>query len=457
MLEAYAGADTWRNGIRSYIAAHKYGNASTDDLWQAVQSAGAPGLIEIAHDFTTQPGIPLVRAEATCANGETALTLTQSEFSRDRKDEVAANPRHWRVPLLIEAGAKGEPVRTVLQGSAALTVPGCNAVIVNGGQLGYFRTLYSPAMLRKLQAALPSLQPIDQLGLVRDNLALASAGYQPGAPALDLLAAVSENANPVVAQSAVSQWSALYSQLQSDPDKAALTAELRKLWLPRLQALGFDPRAGEQLVDTNLRAELIAALGKMGDPAVVEQARSRFARLASDPHALDGPLKTTWLAIVARNATPADWQLLNDLAARTRSAAERAEYYELLGTARDPALAQKALAFALTGKAGTTSAAIITNVGQANPALAFDFTIAHRSQVEALIDDSGKSQFYRRLVGASTDPAMVGKLEQLRATLPADQQRPIDQAVAALKDRLESYPRMRAALHDWLAAHRSGS
>jgi hypothetical protein len=46
---------------------------------------------------------------------------------------------------------------------------------------------------------------------------------------------------------------------------------------------------------------------------------------------------------------------------------------------------------------------------------------------------------------------MVGKLEQLRTTLPVDQQRPIDQAIAALKDRLESYPRMRTALHDWLA------
>jgi aminopeptidase N len=452
MLEAYAGADTWRDGIRAYMAKHKYGNTKTDDLWQAVESAGAPALTDIAHDFTTQPGIPLVRAEATCRNGQTALTLTQGEFSRDRKDEVAANPRRWRVPLLVEAG-DGEPVRAILQGSASMTVPGCGAVVVNGGQLGYFRTLYSPAMLQKLQTALPSLKPIDQLGLVRDNLALASAGYQPGAPAYDLLAAVPANANPVVAETAVAMWSGLYDQLQSDADKAALAAELRKLWLPRLQSLGFDPRADEALVDTNLRATLIATLGKMGDATVLAEARGRFAKLASDPRALDGPLKTTWLNIVARNASAADWDLLNQLAASTKSATERAAYYELLGAARDRALAQKALDFALTGKAGTTSAAIITSTAAANPELAFDFTVAHRAEVEALIDDSGKSQFYRRLVGSAVDPAMVGKLEQLRASLPADQQRPIDQALAALKERLESYPRTRAALHDWLAAH----
>jgi aminopeptidase N len=456
MLEAFAGEDVWRKGIRGYIAAHKYGNAKTDELWQAVEAAGAPGLTQIAHDFTTQPGIPLVRAEATCANGQTTLSLTQGEFSRDRKDEVAASPHSWHVPLLIEAGpesAGAQPVRAILHGTATLKVPGCGAIVVNGGQLGYFRTLYSPAMLEQLTAAMPRLEPIDQMGLVRDNIALAAAGYQPGAAALDLLAAIPPNANSVVAESAVNRWREFHIVLDDDSDRAALAAELRKLWLPRLQSLGFEPRDGEQLVDANLRSALIAGLGEMGDPTVLKQARDRFARLANDPKALDGPLKTTWLDIVARNATPADWDLLSRLAEQSTSAVEKATYYELLGAAKDPALARKALDFALTGKAGTTSAAIITSVSGQNPELAYDFTIAHRAQVEALVDDSGKSSFYRRLVGNSVDPAMIGKLEQLRATLPADQQKPIDQAIAALKERLEAYPRMRTALHDWLTAH----
>jgi aminopeptidase N len=452
MLEAYAGADTWRQGIRAYMAAHKYSNAKTDDLWRAVEAAGAPKLTDIAHDFTSQPGIPLVRATGSCTGGQTLLSLTQSEFSRDRKAEAAANPLHWRVPLLIESG-NGQPVRQILQGSANLTVPGCGPVIVNGGQLGYFRTLYTPDMLTKLTAAMPTLKPIDQLGLLRDNLALAAADYQPGAPAFDLLAAVPGNANPVVAQTAVALWGGLYEQMKDPADKAALAAEMRKLWLPRLQALGYEPRANEPVVDTNLRSTLIANLGAMGDSTVLEQARSRFAKLADNPRALDGPLKSTWLNIVARNATAADWQMLSDLAAKTTSAGERATYYELMGAAKDPMLAQRALDFALTGKAGTTSASIITNVANQNSQLAYDFTLAHRQQVESLIDDSGKSSFYRRLVGSSQDPAMVGKLEQLRETLPKDQQRPIDQAIASLKDRLASYPRMSRAMHDWLAAH----
>ncbi len=453
MLEAYAGADTWRNGIRAYIAAHKYANAKTDDLWRAVEAAGVPGLTTIAHDFTLQPGVPLVKAEAACRNGQTTLSLTQGQYSRDRMQQAAAHPLRWHVPLLVDAG-DAKPVRTVLDGSASLTLPGCGPVIVNGGQLGYFRTLYAPAMLKQLTAALPRLKPIDQIGLVRDNLSLAAAGYEPGAPAFDMLAAIPENANPRVAQNAVERWNGLYDVLQSTADRTAFVAVVRKLWLPRLQAVGYDPRPGEPLVDANLRSALLSTLGKIGDATVLEQARRRFDRLRSNPHALDGPLKTTWLDIVARNATPADWQLLMDLARQTKSPAERATYYELLGAAKDKALAQKALDFAVTGKAGTTSSGIITRVAAANPDLAYDFTIAHRAKVESLVDDSGRSTFYRRLVGTSVDPAMIGKLQALRATLPADQQKPIDQAAAALRERLQSYPRLRSALHHWLRARR---
>jgi aminopeptidase N len=460
MLEAFAGEDVWRSGIRSYIDAHKFGNARTEELWQAVEAAGAPGLTQIARDFTTQPGIPLVRAETTCAGGQTTLSLTQGEFSRDRKDEVAAKPGSWHVPLLIDSGpesAGAQPVRTILQGSASVKVPGCGAVVVNGGQLGYFRTLYSPAMLQQLTAAMPQLKPIDQMGLVRDNIALAAAGYQPAAPALDLLAAIPANANPVVAESAVNRWREFYAVLDNPADRAAVTAQVRKTWLPRLQALGFEPREGEQLVDANLRSTLIAGLGEMGDPTVIEQARTRFAKLANDPKALDGPLKTTWLNIVGRNATAADWQLISDLADRSTSSVEKPTYYELLGAAQDRALAQKALDFALTGKAGTTSAAIITSVARANPDLAYDFTLAHRQQAESLVDDSGKARFYQRLVNTSVDPAMPGKLEQLRGALPEDQRTPIDQALASLKDRLETYPRLRTSLHSWLAEHAGGA
>jgi aminopeptidase N len=451
MLEAYAGEDVWREGLRRYMERHKFQNTVSDDLWRAVEEAGATGLTAIAHDFTRQPGIPLLNASARCEGGETLLSLTQSEFSRDRKDEVAANPQRWRVPVLA-AVVGGEARRHVLEGSGQLSLSGCGPVVVNSGQLGYYRTLYTPEMLGQLEGAMARLQPIDQLGLMRDNLSLARAGYQPMSPALDLLAAIPRDANPVVAASAVDQWRAVHSVTEDQTDQAALAKVMQDLWLPRLEALGYEPRAGEELADANLRSELISTLGAMRDERVLAEARQRFARLADDPRALDGPLKTTWLAIAANNASAEDWALLADLAAKSTSTVEKGSYYQQLGAVADEALAQKALDLALSGEAGlTNSAAIISSVAWQHPELAYDFVMANRARVEELVDDSGRARFFTGLAATSTDPAMIERLESLHASLPEDQRQPVERALASLQDRLASYPRLRTEIHEWLA------
>ena len=48
LLEGYAGEDAWKAGIQAYMKAHAYGNTVTDDLWKAVEGAGAKGLVSPA-------------------------------------------------------------------------------------------------------------------------------------------------------------------------------------------------------------------------------------------------------------------------------------------------------------------------------------------------------------------------------------------------------------------------
>ncbi|AKH43113.1 aminopeptidase N [Altererythrobacter atlanticus] len=451
MLEAYAGEDVWRDGIRNYVQAHKYGNTVSNDLWQAVEQAGATGITAIANDFTRQPGVPLVLANARCTGGNTTLTLKQSEFSRDRKEEVAANPQSWRVPIFIE-NAQGTTDRHVLHGEMTLTIEGCGPVVVNGGQLGYFRTLYQPEMIAKLTEAMPTLKPIDQLGLTTDNLALAQAGYQKEGLALDLLAAIPADANPVVADGTIGRWGGIYGLLEDENAKGKLASLVEDMWLPRLQQLGFEPVDGEPVATSNLRAELISTLGAMGNAQVLEQASTRFGALADDPRALDGPLKTTWLNIASRNITPEQWDMLAELARNSTSSTEQMTYYARLGAAKEETLAKKALDLALTGEAGTGSATIITTVAGKHPKLAFDFMMANREKVEAMLDSSGRGRFFARIAASMDDPEMLGQLEALRDSLPEDERITINRALVSLKQRFESQPRRRAEVKEWLAA-----
>jgi aminopeptidase N len=219
-----------------------------------------------------------------------------------------------------------------------------------------------------------------------------------------------------------------------------------------LQTLGFDPVKGEPLTDTKLRAQLVDTLGAVRDPQVGAEARRRLQGLATNPAALDGPLKRVWLEAAARQASRSDWDLIRTQAGKVTSIVERQLYYSALGLASDPALANETLALAISSTPDATSASqMITSVGRVHPELAFDFVRTHQDAVNKLVEHAGRPRFIARIVAASTDPAMVGKLQAYAATLPADEAKPVLQALTSLKQRLATRPAQRAQTAAWLA------
>ncbi|AMK16762.1 MULTISPECIES: M1 family metallopeptidase [Sphingobium] len=447
MLEGFAGEDVWRAGIRSYMKAHAYGNTVTDDLWKAVEGAGANGLVTIAHDFTSQPGIPLVKVEsAQCKGGSTVLALSQGEFSRDRKDKT---PLKWNVPVMAQT-IGGAPQRLILNGTASVTLPGCGAYVVNAGQTGYYRSLYPQANVNALVKDFTRLSSMDQIGLLADNFQLGLGGYQPIGVALDMVDAVPVSASPAVLAEVPDYLGSAYHMLESDKAGQARVAAYasRKLG-PVLADVGFDAKAGEGPQVPVLRSALVATLGDMGDKAVVAEAARRFAQ----PALLDGPLRNVWLRIIAQNADGATWEKLRAMANGAKSDLEKSTLFALLGAAKDEGLAQKALDLAMTDEPGkTTSAAIISAVGAEHPMLAVDYVLAHRQQYEALIDVSARSQAIARLGGGSADPAMATKLDAYASQhLTPESRKVVDRSISAIKTRIETRARLKPDLLAWFA------
>ena len=445
MLEGYAGEDVWRQGIRAYMKAHAYGNTVTDDLWKAVEGAGAKGLVSIAHDFTSQPGIPLVKVDsAQCKSGSTVLALSQGEFSRDRKEKT---PLRWNVPVMAQT-IGGAPQRLILNGTASVTLPGCGAYVINAGQTGYYRSLYPQANVQALAKGFTRLSAMDQIGLMADNFQLGLGGYQPIGLALDMVDAVPASASPAVLAEVPDYLDSAHMMLESDKAAQARVAAYasRKLG-PVLAGVGFDAKAGEGPQVPVLRSALVATLGSMGDKAVVAEAKRRFA----EPALLDGPLRNVWLKIIAQNADAATWEKLRAMANGAKSDLEKSTLFALLGAAKDEGLAKKALDLAMTDEPGkTTSAAIISAVGAEHPMLAVDYVLAHRAQYEALIDVSARSQAIARLGGGSADPAMVTKLDAYASQyLTPESRKVVDRSISAIKTRIETRARLKPALVAW--------
>ncbi len=454
MLEGFAGETVWRNGIRAYMKKHAFSNTRTDDLWAAVEGVGAKGITRIAHDFTKQPGIPMIRVTSSvCQGGITTLSLAQGEFSRDRKAQTDSTPKSWNVPVIAQILGRS-PARTIISGGkGSLTLPGCGTILINAGQSGYYRTVYTAPMQAALKSNFGKLAAIDQLGLLGDTQQLSNGDYQPMDAALDLLSVVPSDATGPVAEAAANSWNGYYDRFKGDDStQSAMASRVSRAFNTRLQALGFAPKAGEPVEDALLRTSLIGILGGFGDPAVKGEAQRLFASLDTNPAALDGAQRQTWLSIVAFHADKATWDKIHAQAQAATGQVVKAATYRLLGAVKDEDLARQALDLSLTDEPGpTTSAAIIGAVASVHPDLAVDFALAHLDKVVGLVDVSSQSRYIGELAGGSRDPAMIGKLDAYAKDHLTPQSRgSVDKAIASIRARLASEPRIKAGVSAWL-------
>ncbi|MCL7713488.1 M1 family metallopeptidase [Stenotrophomonas mori] len=451
MFEDYVGADAWREGVRSYLRAHAYDNAVTDDLWREMDRT-APGkrFVEVAHDFTVQPGVPLIRADSQCVDGRTQVTLAQGEYSIDRKDKA---PLRWRVPVTVR-GADGTVVRTLVDGSGALELPGCaGPVLVNAGQKGYYRTLYAPAQFKALGQGFARLPVVDQLGVMMDASALAAVGLQPESDVLDLVAQVLADAAPDLWQMVAGTLGGLDALFNGDPSRqAAFRAYARARLSPVLQSLGWDGREDDSAQTRQLRSGLIGVLSTMGDAQVVAEARRRFDAFLADPESLSPDLRRTVLGVVARTADTATWDRLHALAKTETSSMVRDQYYGLLALAKDTELARRALDMALTDEPGATSSAgMIASVAREHADMAFDFAVAHRGQVDRLVDSTSRARYYPGLARNSDSPQMVDRVRAFAEQhIAATSRRDAETVIGGIQTRLKLRAERKPQIDAWL-------
>jgi aminopeptidase N len=447
MLEAYVGEDVFRAGVRNYIAHHAYGNTVTDDLWNEIDKVSPKKITGIAHDFTLQAGVPLISVAAT-ADG---YRLTQGRYGAD---EASTAPRTWRTPVTVTG--LGEPWRTVVSNKQPRTRAAAAGAtpLVNAGQTGYFRSRYEGELAARIAGAFPKLAAEDQLGLIYDSLALGQAGYAPMDGFLAMAVSAQAAQDPVVLKALAQQLRAVDSLYDHQPGQGAFRAFARARLAPAFAGLGWAPKAGEPDNAAILRTTLLSALGQFDDPAVIAEARRRFTAWLAAPDSLTGSTRQAVLRIVAKHADARTWDQLHSLARQATDPTDKTRLYRDLGASNDPALADRALALSLTAEPPATDAPeLISSVSANFPDKAFDFAMAHRAAVDAMVEPSSRTSFFAAIAGGSRDPAMTGKLTAFAATVPPSARGEVTKALASIAYRREVIAKRLPAVDRWLAAH----
>jgi len=284
MLEQYLGADAFRDGIRVYLQRHQYANAETTDLWDALENSSEQPVRTLMDSWIFQPGYPLITVEK---HGR-GLRLTQQIF-RYLQDGSTSGQR-WYVPIFLRAGAKSGIFRqTLLLAEKEQTLEFEDSpdwVVVNAGGHGFYRVAYSRELLDALKDSLnDQLSSVEKFGLVNDTWAATLAGLVMPSDYLSLIELMR-------GESDLNIWATIIGSCHNlerilDEDQCDRLAErVRMLVGPAVERFGWSTRERESELESQLRGDLIAALGTLGEDKPCQQyARELFARYEKAPDA----------------------------------------------------------------------------------------------------------------------------------------------------------------------------
>ncbi|MES2295802.1 MAG: M1 family metallopeptidase [Pseudomonadota bacterium] len=451
MLEAYLGEDSFRKGVRAYLARHQYSNATSADLWAALEAASGKPVARIASDWTTQPGYPVLKVEQVCENGKRRVTLTQEQF---RLDEPATEGRLWSVPVQVGV-VNGKAYYSLLEGARTTVLqPNCEgALVVDPWSVGYFRVQYDRASFDALASQAGKLPDPTRLKLLGDAWAMVAADRMELAAYLRLADKFSQEPRMAVWDTLLSSLLNLDALAAGQDERALVRNYIVKLVTPKLAQLGWDEKAGDTVEERQLRSDLASALARVGDPAAIAQGRARFARMLADPAAVTPASLDFTMYVAGRYADAPTYQALLGLLQKAQSTEERERYGRALAQALDPALAAHTLGAALQPDlAPMVANAIVPSVARSEHIdQAWAFAVANRAALMKNQDALGVNHVFPSIVSSSTELRHAELLEAyVKENFGADAQAEAHSVAAGIRIRAKQkaslLPQLRAAL-----------
>ena len=363
MFENYVGEKTYQKGMRAYIQSQKYGNATADDLVSAIATAADKGdaFKHAFKSFLDQSGVPYVATKLEQKNGQTVLQLSQSRYLP--LGSSGDPQRIWGVPVCVRYGtADGSKVACEMldKATGSMVLAGASNptwIMPNANASGYYRFSLDKSELGGLVKQIGKLSDAEQLAYA-DAI---SASFRHGdLDAGDMLAALQPLTGSKIREVAtvpLDQATQLYHRIAAtDAQRARLAAWAKAAYLPRLEQLGYQRKAGESEDDSLMRSSLAsslafdfklpevrAALLKQGEAALKPKADGRLNLAAADPDLLGDALG---VAVQEHGKSAVD-ALIAELP-KTSDPALRNGILGGLASEEDPALTEQVRNFALT-------------------------------------------------------------------------------------------------------------
>jgi aminopeptidase N len=456
-FEQHLGVEPWRDVIRRFLAAHAWGNASTDDFVSALESAAGHEVARAFRGFVEQPGVPEVEAAPSCGGGPPRIALTQRRFLLAAPG-VAASGR-WTIPLCLRYGAGARTARacTLLASDRAeIGAEFCPEWIVpDQGAARYHVQRFRPQDLRAALAASDDLP--GQLAALDDARLLARRGELPLEAVLPLVPVLANDPDRLRTEAALRLLSVLQPRFLDGPDRARYAAFVRRSFGRRARALGWLPRGGDDEDVRALRSALVPWVAIQGEDAGLRRAASALARKwLADHAAVPAEIVPDVLRAAAASGDRSLLRALLSVARDPPDATVRQQVVVALGAFRSPVLVRGAFAAVETGEIEARDAYPLVAAALTNPAarpVAWAWLRDAFPRLRARMRDDEASWLLRLTGSARCDPAGRADIEAAFGALaaridggPLALRNALDEVSACAAERQRLLPSIRRAL-----------
>ncbi|MDR2856853.1 MAG: M1 family metallopeptidase [Novosphingobium sp.] len=303
MIAAFMGDGQFREGVHRYMAAHRYGNATSADFFTAMaEAAHDPRIVPALQSFVDQQGVPLL----TFRRNNAGWTVSQSRYA----PLGALSPAtRWGVPMCLRRGETRQ-CSLLTEASAAVTIPdtgpgtgpdtGAGPLMPNAGGTGYYRFELPGADWDALIADAGSLTG-GEVQAAADSLAASMAAGRSAATKLAALADKTVyHPDSYAADAATGALGAFAGTgILDDAGSRGWRRFVTRLYRPLLARYGFDPRLGAYAAENPERAQRRAQIiGWLAGAGQNQALRKRIAAAVRRFFAGDGKaLDPAWYAI----------------------------------------------------------------------------------------------------------------------------------------------------------------
>lgn len=348
MISKWLGEDVFIKGVSQYLTKFKYGNAKTEDLWEALSVASGKDVSAVMNIWTKKVGFPVI----TVKEDGNKITLTQNRYLSTGDVKAEEDETLYPVFLAIKSKDGVDNSLTLNEKTKTVELKDSEFFKLNSEQSGIYITSYTDERWAKFGKQSELLSVEDRIGLVADAKSLASSGYTSTTNFLNLVANWNKEESFVVLEQILNSIGSLKATWAFEPEEVrdALNTFTRGLVSKRAHELGYQFSNSDSFATQRMKVALFGAACSSRDPIVEKAALDMFAKyVEGDKKAIPALIKPIVFNAVARAGKPEDYERLFNIYKNPINNDEKLAALRTLGRFKDSKLLERTLSYLLDG------------------------------------------------------------------------------------------------------------